>query len=68
MNDNPNPYPINDPLVNENSFVSTAEQEEEKARKELSYKRMTILFLVLALVVVGLIVWEVADLMAGGRP
>ena len=68
MNDNPVPYSQNDPLVNENSFVSTAEAEEEKARKELSYKRMTILFLVLSLIVAALIIWEVADLLAGGRP
>ncbi len=68
MNDNPTPYIPGDPLVNENSFVSTAEAEEEKARKELSYKRMTILFIVLAVIVAGLIIWEVADLLAGGRP
>lgn len=68
MNEFPNPYPIDEPLPSENSFVSTAEDEEEKARKELSYKRTTILFLVLTLIALGLIIWEVADLLAGGRP
>lgn len=68
MDNVPNPYPIGEPVATENSMVSTVENEEEKARKQLSYKRMTILFVVLALVVVGLIIWEIADLLAGGRP
>ena len=68
MNENPTPYSVGDPLLNENSFVSTAEAEDEKERKELSYRRTTILFLVLSLAVVALIIWEIADLLAGGRP
>ena len=68
MDNVPNSYPIGEPVAAENSMVSTVENEEEKARKQLSYKRMTILFVVLSLVVAGLIIWEIADLLAGGRP
>ena len=46
----------------------TTEAEDEKERKELSYRRTTILFLILSLAVVALIIWEIADLLAGGRP
>ena len=49
-----------------NSFVSTREEEEELQRKALSYKRTTILFLVLSAILLVLILWEAIELFAGG--
>lgn len=67
-NQNPYPNPNLDPIPAENTFVSTAEDEAEAKRKELSYKRMTVLFIVLSVIVLAFILWEVVDLMMGGRP
>lgn len=49
-----------------NSFVSTREEEEELERKALSYKRTTILFLVLSVILLVLILWETVELCMGG--
>ncbi len=49
-----------------NSFVSTREEEEELERKALSYKRTTILFIVLSAVLLVLILWEAIELFTGG--
>jgi len=57
-----------DPNAMENAMISTAETEEEAARKALSYKRMTMLLVILALVVLAFIIWEVVDIAMGGRP
>lgn len=56
------------PPLEENSLVSIAEDAEEAKRKELSYKRMTLLFVVLSLIILTFIVWEIVDLSLGGRP
>ena len=65
------PFPPNEPqnvLQAENTFESTQVDEEELLRKQLSYKRTTILLLVVALILLAFIVWEIADLSLGGRP
>lgn len=65
------PFPQNDPqnvFQAENTFESTPLSEEETERKQLSYKRMTILFTIIALVLIAFILWEAVDLSMGGRP
>ena len=49
-----------------NSFISTREEEEELERKALSYKRTTILFIVLSVILLALILWEAVELCMGG--
>ncbi|MCR5348851.1 MAG: hypothetical protein K6E59_04510 [Bacilli bacterium] len=69
--DNNFPFPGQfDPnaLTAENTMVSTAEDEAEKKRKELSYKRTTILLIVIAVIITAFIIWEIVDISLGGRP
>lgn len=49
-------------------MVSTAEDEEERKRKELSYKRTTILLWVISAIIVAFLIWEIVDIALGGRP
>jgi len=51
----------------ENTFESTMD-EEELRRKELSYKRVTILLTVVAVILIAFIIWEIVDISLGGRP
>lgn len=62
------PTPSMDAIPAENSLVSTREAEEEATRKQLSYKRTTILLCIIAVILLAFIVWEVVDLSLGGRP
>ena len=69
MENNPffnNPDP--NAIPTENSLVSTAEAEQESLRKSLSYKRTTILLIVLCAIVAAFILWEIVDIAMGGRP
>ena len=68
MDDNPFPIPSNDAIAAENTMVSTAEDEEERNRKELSYKRTTILLWVISAIIVAFLIWEIVDIALGGRP
>ena len=68
MDDNPFPIPSNDAIAAENTMVSTAEDEEERKRKELSYKRTTILLWVISAIIVAFLIWEIVDIALGGRP
>jgi|GEM_PF-1819306 len=64
------PFPQTDPnnaLPAENTFESTMD-EEELRRKELSYKRVTILLTVVAVILIAFIIWEIVDISLGGRP
>ena len=59
--------PIQNPIPTENTIVSTVENDEEAKRKELSYKRTSMLFVILSVITLAFIVWEIIDIVLVGR-
>lgn len=59
--------PIQNPIPAENTIVSTVENDEEAKRKELSYKRTSMLFAILSVITLAFIVWEIVDIVLVGR-
>ena len=59
--------PTQNPIPAENTIVSTVENDEEAKRKELSYKRTSMLFVILSVITLAFIVWEIIDIVLVGR-
>ena len=56
------------PIQGEAEVAPSFEEQLAARQKALAYKRTTLLLVFVCLVITAFIIWELADILAGGRP